>query len=53
MALAEEVLRQPSIIGFVVRLLGVTHMQVYNENEQTEQRKIQNVQFEEREHQEV
>ena len=45
MELAEEISRQPSIDS-VMWLLVVTLMQIYNDKEQAEQGKIQNVQIE-------
>lgn len=47
MALAEEISRQ-SNIDSVLWLLVITFMQIYNEKEQAEQRKTQNLQFEEK-----
>ena len=43
--MAEEISKQPSIDS-VVCLLVFTFMQIYNEKEQAEQGRIQNVQFE-------
>ena len=45
--LAKEISKQPSIDS-VVWLLVLTLMKMYNEKEQAEQGKIQNVQFEEK-----
>ena len=45
--LAEEISKQPSIDS-VVWLLVVTLMKIYNEKEQAEQGKLQNVKFEEK-----
>ena len=47
-ALAKEISRQPST-GWVAWLLVATLLQIYNEKEQTEKGKIQNVQLEEKE----
>ena len=45
--LAEEISKQPTIDS-IVCLLMVTLMKIYNENEQTKQSKLQNVNFEEK-----
>ena len=45
--LAEEISKEPSI-DIVVWVLVLTLIKVYNEKEQAEQRKLQNVQFEEK-----
>ena len=47
--LVEKISKQPSIDS-VVWLLVVTLMKIYNEEEQAEQGKLQNVKFEEKEH---
>ena len=50
--LVEEISRKPSV-DFVAWLLVVMLMEIYNEKEQAEQGKIQNTQFEDKEHQEL